>query len=73
MFPLFPLIRDGIPGLVVLLSLFSLWVLIDCIPKEPSEGNDKVVWTIVILSLPWLGAILYYFIRRPERVKAVGQ
>ena len=73
MFPLFPLIRDGIPGLVILLSIFSLWVLIDCITKEPSEGNDKIVWTIVILSIPLIGAALYYFIRRPERVKAVGQ
>jgi len=73
MFSLFPLIRDGIPGLMILLSIFSLWVLIDCITKEPSEGNDKIVWTIVILSIPWIGAALYYFIRRPERVKAVGQ
>jgi hypothetical protein len=71
-FSLFPLIRDGLPGLMILASIFWLWVLIDCVTKEPSEGNDKIVWTILIIFVPWIGAILYYFVRRPERVKAVG-
>ena len=72
MLPIFPLIRGGIPGLMILASLFWLWVLIDCVTKEPSEGNDKIVWTILIIFVPWIGAILYYFVRRPERIKAVG-
>jgi len=57
----------------MLAFIFWLWVLIDCVTKEPSEGNDKIVWTILIIFLPWIGSILYYFVRRPERVKAVGQ
>ena len=60
------------PGLMILASIFWLWVLIDCVTKEPSEGNDKIVWTILILSLPLIGAGLYYFVRRPERIKAAG-
>lgn len=73
MFPIFPLVRDLFPGLIMLAFIFWLWVLIDCVTKEPSEGNDKIVWTILIIFLPWIGSILYYFVRRPERVKAVGQ
>ncbi len=72
MVPIFPLIREGIPGLMILAVIFWLWVLIDCITKESSEGNDKLAWTILIIFVPWIGAILYYFVRRPERVKAVG-
>jgi Phospholipase_D-nuclease N-terminal len=72
MFSVFPLIRGGIPGLMMLASIFWLWTLIDCVTKESSEGNDKLTWTILIIFLPWLGAILYYFVRRPERVKVVG-
>lgn len=72
MFPIFPLIRGGLPGLMLLTSIFWLWVLIDCVTKEPSEGNDKIVWTILIIFVPWIGAVLYYFVRRPERIKAVG-
>jgi hypothetical protein len=71
-FSIFDLIRGGMPGLMILAALFWVWVLIDCVTKEPSEGNDKIVWTIIILFAPWIGAILYYFIRRPERIKAVG-
>ena len=73
MFPIFPLFRDGLPGLFMLASIFWLWVLIDCITKESSEGNDKIAWTILIIFVPWIGAALYYFMRRPERIKALGR
>ena len=72
MLPIFPFIRGGMPGLMILASIFWLWVLVDCVTKEPSEGNDKIVWTILIIFLPWIGAILYYFVRRPERIKTAG-
>jgi hypothetical protein len=58
---------------MMLAFIFWVWVLVDCITKEPSDGNDKVAWTILIIFVPLLGSILYYFVRRPERVKAVGQ
>jgi hypothetical protein len=63
----------GFNGIAIFATLFWIWVLIDCLTKESSEGNDKVVWTIVILFAPLLGALAYYFIRRPERVKTVGR
>jgi hypothetical protein len=53
--------------------IFWLWVVVDCLRKEPSEGNEKVAWVLFILLVPVIGALLYYFIRRPERIKAVGQ
>lgn len=73
MFPIFPMVRDLFPGLTILAFIFWLWVLVDCVTKEPSEGNDKIVWTILIIFLPLIGSILYYFIRRPERIKAAEQ
>jgi hypothetical protein len=72
MFSLFQLINDALPGLMMLALIFWLWVLIDCVTKESSEGNDKLAWTILIIFVPWIGAILYYFVRRPERVKTLG-
>ena len=72
MLPIFPLVRGGLPGLMILASIFWLWTLVECVTKEPSEGNDKIVWTILIIFVPWIGAILYYFVRRPERIKVVG-
>lgn len=63
------LFLQAYPGLAVLATFFWIWVLVDCITKESSEGNDKVAWTILIIFVPVLGAALYYFVRRPERLK----
>ena len=72
-FILFRLFPMGIQGIAALLSLFWIWVLVDCITKEPSEGNDKVAWVLFILGVPLVGAVVYYFVRRPERVKELGR
>ncbi|MEE8165828.1 MAG: PLD nuclease N-terminal domain-containing protein [Myxococcota bacterium] len=48
---------------------FWIWMLVDCIKHESSEGNDKIVWVIVILATKLIGAIVYYFARRPKRMR----
>jgi hypothetical protein len=48
-------------------------MLVDCAMNEPSEGNDKIVWILIVVLLSWLGALLYFFIRRPERIRRYGQ
>ena len=58
-------------GLVVL--AFWIWMLVDCIKNEPSEGNDKVVWVLVIALAGWLGALIYLFARRPARIRKFGR
>jgi hypothetical protein len=51
---------------------FWVWMMIDCPLNEPSEGNDKLVWMLVILVTNWIGALIYYFVRRPERIRIIG-
>ena len=58
-------------GLAV--TVFWVWMIVDCATKEPSEGNDKVVWLLVILLTNWIGALIYYFIRRPQRISEFGR
>ena len=70
---LFNLFIIGGRGIAVLATIFWLWVLLDCLTKEPSEGNDKIAWVLFILLVPLVGALIYYFVRRPERVKVVGR
>tara|TARA_R110002074_G_scaffold342228_1_gene512753 strand:- start:1331 stop:1576 length:246 start_codon:yes stop_codon:yes gene_type:complete len=60
-------------ALSLLLFVLWIWMLIDCIKYEPSTGNDKIIWVLVIVLLNGIGALLYYFIRRPERIKLTGQ
>lgn len=63
-------------GLVLLAiagTVFWIWALIDCATKEPNEGNQKVVWILVIVFTHFLGAMLYVLIRRPDRVRQFGR
>jgi hypothetical protein len=46
---------------------FWVWMVIDCATKEPSEGNDKIAWLLIILLTNIVGALIYYFVRRPQR------
>jgi Phospholipase_D-nuclease N-terminal len=57
----------GITGLV-----FWAWMIVDCATKEPSQGNDKIVWILVII-FTWIGALIYYFVRRPQRIAQFGR
>jgi hypothetical protein len=69
---LFALFFLGGRGIAVLVTIFWLWVLVDCLTKESSTGNDKVAWVLFILLVPVIGALIYYFVRRPERIKAAS-
>ncbi len=52
---------------------FWIWMLIDCATKEPDTGNDKITWIIIIALTNWIGALIYYFVRRPERIRQTGR
>jgi len=58
--------------LVVALIATVFWMLIDYLTKEPSEGNDKLVWTLAIIFTHGVGALIYLLVRRPERIRQYG-
>jgi prolipoprotein diacylglyceryltransferase len=58
--------------LVVTALIFWIWMIVDCATKEPSQGNDKIVWIVVIIFAQLIGALIYYFIRRPQRISQYG-
>lgn len=66
----------GLMLFAVLLGLgaqaFWLWMLIEAAVKEPPEGNDKVVWVLVVVLLNVVGAIVYFLFRRPQRIAQHG-
>lgn len=53
-------------GLVSL--ILWLWALIDCVQSE-FQGENKVIWILIILLVPTLGAILYLVIGRSQKIK----
>jgi hypothetical protein len=53
--------------LIIPMSLgFVTWMIVDCIQKESPEGNDKLIWMLVILLAP-LGSLIYFFARKLTR------
>lgn len=61
-------------ALVSLLGFaFWVWMLIDCATRERSEGNDKIIWVLIILLTNLLGALIYFFARRPQRIATHGR
>ena len=67
-------------GFVVLLAfgasiagtVFWIWMLVDCATKEP-EGSEKIAWVLIIIFTHWIGALIYLFARRPERMAKYGR
>jgi len=61
--------------LIIVVGMFVLWIwtLIDCIKNEPAEGNERIVWVVVIAAANWIGAIIYLIMRRPKRKATVGR
>lgn len=54
-------------------TVFWIWMLVDCAKNEPRKGNDRIVWVLVIALTHLLGALIYYFARRPERMRQAGE
>jgi hypothetical protein len=55
--------------LVMVASVFWMMALVDAINREPT-GNGQFLWTMVILALPVVGALIYWFVRRPMQPHA---
>jgi len=63
-------------GLSILAIIFFffiiafLWLiaLIDIL-RSDFQGNDKVVWVVIVIFFPFLGSILYFFIGRSRKIR----
>jgi hypothetical protein len=62
-------------ALILIILLFPLITLllvivalIDVI-KHEFKGNDKVIWVLVVILLPIIGAILYFSIGKNQQIK----
>lgn len=53
-------------------TILWIWMIVDCATKEKSEGNEKVVWILVIVLTHWIGALIYLLARRPKRIQQYG-
>lgn len=71
---MYAFIGIGVPEIILILvvlvltTLLPVIALVDVIRSDFKGANDKVIWVIVILFLNLIGAVLYFFIGRNQRV-----
>jgi hypothetical protein len=58
-------------ALVIAASIFWIWMLIDALTNEPTT-NDKILWFLVIFFLHFIGALIYFIVRRQARTRVPG-
>ena len=51
---------------ILFIFLLPLLALISALMND-FRGNDKIIWVLVILFLPFLGSVLYFLIGRNQR------
>ena len=49
-----------------------IWTLIDCITNESDQGNERIVWVVVIAAAQLIGALIYLIVRRQKRIATLG-
>lgn len=52
---------------IPVMLVIPIIALIDILKSE-FKGNDKLIWVLVVLFLWIIGAILYYFIGRNQKI-----
>ncbi|BAU22879.1 hypothetical protein THC_0485 [Caldimicrobium thiodismutans] len=60
----------GILFFILFIVPFVLWIwaLVDILKSE-FTGYNKIIWLLLVIFLPLLGLILYYFIGRKQKIK----
>jgi hypothetical protein len=64
----FPMLAIGATA-----AAFWIWMIIDCVTREPAEGNERLIWVLIIVLAHWIGALIYFFVRRPKRIELYGR
>lgn len=70
LFALFALVFGALVGLASF--AFWLWMLIHAITNKGLPDGERIVWVLVIIFLPFIGSIIYFFIGRPKGHSAIG-
>jgi hypothetical protein len=62
-------------GLGILMTLFIILFVIllpilalISVLMNDFQGNDKIIWVLVIIFLPFLGSLLYFLVGRDRRI-----
>jgi uncharacterized membrane protein len=53
----------------IVTTAFWIWMLVDCATKDQQERRSQITWIIIIALTHFIGAVVYFFVRRPKLVE----
>jgi len=53
--------------IILFIILLPILALISVLMNE-FQGNDKIMWVLIIIFLPFLGSVLYFLVGRDRRI-----
>ncbi len=66
----------GVTELIVLLFVLfvPIWLIafVDIL-KNDFKGNDKLIWLLVVIFVPFIGPLCYFFIGRKQKIGGKNQ
>jgi len=48
---------------------FWIWMIVDVADNKQLNGNDKLIWVLIVVLCNWIGALIYYLVQRPKQKK----
>lgn len=62
----------GFFTMIIGLGCALIWVLalIEIVQSEFQDKNERIIWLLLVILLPFIGTILYYAIGRKQRLDA---
>ncbi len=49
-------------GMELIGLLFWIWMIYECIRREPNTG-EKVMWLLLVVLAPVVGSLVYFLVR----------
>ncbi len=43
---------------------FWIWMIVDCANNRRLDPNERIVWILVVVLLPCVGSLIYFFAGR---------
>lgn len=57
----------GLDFIPILITIFWIWMLIDCITNNKIRGGGKIFWLLAIFFSHIVGAVIYYCMRCTQK------
>lgn len=60
--PIMILLIFVVLAFIIFFFIAWIWMVVDCIKRDFKEGSERIAWVLVLVFIPLIGLILYYFI-----------